>query len=76
MAYLKRFDNSRNTKIYLITCICTFLAGSLLWMVLGAFSHFAYPFGLVSEPVMMAVFSFFAFKRKELRTLWEGKFYD
>jgi hypothetical protein len=25
---------------------------------------------------MMLSFTMFAFKRKELRTLWEGKFYD
>jgi hypothetical protein len=25
---------------------------------------------------MIIAFTLFAFKRKELRTLWEGKFYD
>lgn len=76
ISYLRRFDQSRLTNIYLITSICTYFLGSILWWIADTFSYYPVPFDAFCEPVMMGAFSLFAFKRKELRTLWEGKFYD
>ena len=36
----------------------------------------SWPFGLIAEPANLALVAFFAWKRKEIRTLWTGKFYD
>lgn len=76
MSYMRRFDTSRNTNVYLITCIVLFLVGSLLWMFVSVVSPHSWPFGLIAEPSMLGLVAFFAWKRKEIRTLWEGKFYD
>ena len=76
MSYMRRFDTSRNTNVYLITCITLFFAGSILWMFVSIFSPHSWPFGLIAGPAILGLVSFFAWKRKEIRTLWEGKFYD
>ena len=64
MSYLRRFDSSRNTYIYLITCLVLFLAGSILWMFVSILSPHSWPFGLIAEPSILGLVSFFAWKRK------------
>jgi hypothetical protein len=76
VSYLRRFDQSRSTRIYLFTAIGTYFLGSVLWWLTSTFSYYPLPFDAFCEPIMMIAFTLFAFKRKELRTLWEGKFFD
>jgi hypothetical protein len=76
VSFLYRFDKSRNTHIYYISAIVSYFSGSVLWWVVNTLSYYPLPFDAFCEPVMMISLSLFAFKRKELRTLWEGKFYD
>lgn len=76
VSYLRRFDKSRNTNIYFMTSLITYFIGSIIWWVVDTFTYYPIPFDAFCEPVMMLSFTMFAFKRKELRTLWEGKFYD
>jgi hypothetical protein len=76
MSYMRRFDTSRNTKVYIITCVCVFILGSIVWLVISIFSKDSWPFGLIAEPAAIGLISFFAWKRKEIRTIWTGKFYD
>lgn len=76
MSYMRRFDSSRNTRVYIITCVCVFLFGSLVWLVISIVSKDSWPFGLIAEPAALSLISFFAWKRKEIRTIWTGKFYD
>ena len=64
MAYLRRFDSSRSTNVYLITSIICFFLGSLLWMLVTIVSPESWPFGLIAEPANLALVSFFAWKRK------------
>jgi hypothetical protein len=44
MSYLRRFDISRNTNIYLITSICAFILGSIIWMLISVGSVHSWPF--------------------------------
>lgn len=76
VSYLRRFDQSRNTKIYLVTCIISYFFGSVIWWVCDTFSFYPIPFDAICVPIMIISFTIFAFKRKELRTIWDGKFYD
>lgn len=76
MAYMRRFDSSRNTKVYIITCVSVFFVGSLIWMLISIASKDSWPYGLVAEPATLGFISFFAWKRKEIKTVWSGKFYD
>lgn len=76
VSYLRRFDQSRSTRIYLVTAVSTYFLGSLIWWVSDTFSYFPLPFDAFCQPIMIIAFTMFAFKRKELRTLWEGKFFD
>jgi hypothetical protein len=76
VSYLRRFDHSRSTRIYLITAVSTYFLGSLLWWLSDTFSYYPLPFDAFCQPIMIIAFTLFAFKRKELRTLWEGKFFD
>lgn len=76
MSYMRRFDTSRNTKVYIVTCVSVFALGSVIWMFISIASQDSWPFGLIAEPATLGFISFFAWKRKEIRTLWTGKFYD
>ena len=74
--YLKRFDSSRVTHIYFFISTLAYLVGCILWWIASTFSKYPLPFNAFCEPVMMLTFTAFSFKRKELRTLWEGTFFD
>lgn len=76
ISYLRRFDTSRNTNIYLITSGILFAMGSLTWMLSSVISSVPLPFGLIAEPAMIGLVCLFAYNRKEISTLWTGKFYD
>lgn len=76
VSYLRRFDQSRSTRIYLTTAVATYFLGSTVWWIASSFSYYSLPFDAFCEPIMIVAFTLFAFKRKELRTLWEGKFFD
>ena len=75
-SYLRRFDSSRSTNLYLITVTVTFIIGAIAWMFISVASPIEFPFGLVSEPCLLGLIVIFAYRRVELRVLWEGKFYD
>ena len=64
MSYMRRFDSSRNTNVYLITSVVLFLFGALMWMFVSIISPYSWPFGLIAEPLMISLVSFFAWKRK------------
>lgn len=76
MSYMRRFDTTRSTNVYIITCLCLFLAGSLLWMFMSIWTGEAWPYGLIAEPATLLLISFFAWKRKEIKIIWWGKFID
>ncbi len=76
VSYLRRFDRCRSTNIYLITTVITYFIGSILWNVINVFSNTPIPFDAIVEPIMISSFCLFARTRKELRTIWEGTFYD
>lgn len=59
-----------------MTCVSVFALGSVIWMFISIASQDSWPFGLIAEPATLGFISFFAWKRKEIRTLWTGKFYD
>jgi hypothetical protein len=44
VSYLRRFDQSRSTRIYLITAIATYFLGSVIWWIADAFSYYPLPF--------------------------------
>ena len=64
ISYLRRFDQSRNTNIYLVTSIIAYFLGSIIWWIVNAFSYYPIPYSAFCEPLMMITFSIFAFKRK------------
>lgn len=76
MSFLRRFDVSRNTNIYFITAVGVFIAGSTVWMFISIGSIHSWPFEIVTGPLMIILVTLFAYKRRELRTLWDGTFYD
>jgi len=76
VAYLHRFDKSRATNIYLISSIIAYFIGSVIWNIISAFSREPVPFDAVASPFVLLTLTFMAFNRKELRTIWDGTFYD
>jgi hypothetical protein len=76
LSYLRRFDSSRNTNVYLITSSILFFVGGIAWMFISIANPFTFPLGLVSEPCMFGLVCIFAYRRREIRVLWDGKFYD
>lgn len=76
VAYLHRFDKSRATNIYLISSVSAYFVGSVIYNIVNAFSRIPIPFDVVCSPFVFLTLSFMAFNRKELRTIWDGTFYD
>jgi hypothetical protein len=64
VSYLRRFDQSRSTRIYLVTAISTYFLGSVVWWIASTFSYYPLPFDAFCEPMMIIAFTLFAFKRK------------
>jgi hypothetical protein len=64
MSYVRRFDSSRNTNVYLITCTGLFVVGSFGWMFASIASPHSFPLGLVAEPAMIGLACIFAYKRR------------
>lgn len=73
---LLRFDDSRNTHVYLIISCIAFYIGSMAWMTMTIFNVHAWPFALFSETLLLLTVVLFATKRNEIRIIWNGKFYD
>jgi hypothetical protein len=76
VAYLHRFDMSRATNIYLISSVLAYFLGSVIWNLVSAVTRAPVPFDAVCPPFVLLTLSFMAYNRKELRTIWEGTFYD
>ena len=76
VSFLRRFDSSRNTTLYVILATITFFIGGIAWMFITIASPVSFPFGLVSEPCMIGLVCVFSYRRRELGVLWRGKFYD
>lgn len=53
-----------------------FFIGSVVWMVLSVVSPVKLPFGIIAEFAMILMVVVFAYNRKEIKILWNGKFYD
>lgn len=76
LSYLRRFDSSRNTRVYLVTATVLFLLGGIAWVFLNVPSAVTFPFGLISDPCMFGLVCVFAYQRREIRVIWSGEFYD
>lgn len=63
-SYLRRFDASRSTRLYLIIGTATFFIGAIAWMFISIASPVDFPFGLVSEPCMFGLICMFAYRRR------------
>ena len=76
LSYLRRFDVSRSTNIYLKVGLWSFYLGSATWMLVDMGIRHSLPFGVISEPVAIAVICLVSRKRNELKIIWNGIFYD
>lgn len=72
LSYLRRFDSSRNTRVYLVTSTVLFLFGGIAWVFVNIPSNVTFPFGLISEPCMFGLVCVFAYQRREIRVIWSG----
>ena len=63
-SYLRRFDASRSTRLYLIIGCVTFFIGGISWMFLSIASPVTLPFGFISEPCMFGLVCMFAYRRR------------
>jgi hypothetical protein len=53
-----------------------FFIGSVVWMIASVLSPVKLPFGIIAQTAMIAMIAVFANNRKEIKILWNGKFYD
>ena len=63
LSYLRRFDVSRSTNIYLKVGLWSFYLGSATWMAVDLGIRHSLPFGVISEPVAIAVICLVSRKR-------------
>jgi len=64
LSYLRRFDVTRNSNVYLITSTSLFFLGTIAWMFISIFNPFIFPLGLISEPCMFGLVCLFAYRRR------------
>lgn len=76
ISYLRRFDVSRSTWMYLFIGYISQYIGSISWMLIDLATVHTVPLGLISEPLMLIIVIMFAYRRNENRTLWTGHFHD
>ena len=76
LSYLRRFDLSRSTNIYLIIGLISFYFGSLMWMLIDMETIHSLPFAIITEPVTILIVCVQAFRRNEFKVIWRGVFYD
>lgn len=76
ISYLRRFDKSRGTLLYLVIGYGSFYFGAIAWMLIDMNIRHATPMGLVIYPAMCIIVYIFAIRRNEMKTLWSGFFYD
>lgn len=76
-AYLHRFDSSRATHLYLIIGMVTFSIGCVLWSIIISLNiDFMMTVASITEPCMFLLIAVFAYRRRELRVLWDGWIYN
>ena len=63
LSYMRRFDDSRNSHIYLIISSLTFFVASLIWMVVTIFNRHFWPLDTFTQPAVLLVVVLFAVKR-------------
>lgn len=76
ISYLRRFDVSRSTWVYLLIGYVSQYVGSFAWMLIDSSTVHTLPLGLICDPLMLIIVVIFAFRRNENRQLWLGLFHD
>lgn len=76
ISYLRSFDLSRGTWVYLLIGYASQYAGSLAWMLIDSSTVHTLPLGLIADPLMLVIVAIFAYRRNENRQLWLGLFHD
>lgn len=63
LSYMRRFDDSRGTHMYLIISCITFCVASLCWMVVTVFNFHSWPLDTFTQPALLLIVIVFAQKR-------------
>lgn len=63
ISYLRRFDKSRGTFLYLLIGYGSFYFGSILWMIIDMNTHHSLPMAIVSDPITTIIICIFAIRR-------------
>lgn len=53
-----------------------FFFGAMVWITITSLSEINFPFQSITEPALLILVTLFAYNRKEIKVLWNGKFYD
>lgn len=65
MSYVRRYDKSRNSRIYLILSLIIFFIGSLIWIFCIFLTEGnVLPFGIISDPLTFIAVCLLARQRK------------
>lgn len=76
IAYLRRYDYSRDSKLYFVFGNVLFVVSTFLWILIQSFTVHSLPFALITYPALFIPIIILAYKRDELMILMNGKFYD
>ena len=76
IAYLRRYDFSRDTKLYFIIGNLLFVISTIVWVTVCSLSVHSLPFALITYPSLFIPIIIIAYRRAELKTLMSGRFYD
>lgn len=63
ISYLRRFDLSRSTWVYLIIGYASQYLGSMVWLFIDSSTDHTLPLGLICDPLLLAIVIIFAYRR-------------
>jgi hypothetical protein len=77
LSYLRKYDENFHTGmggVYTIIGNISFIISTTIWILIEVLYPFSVPFSLITYPLTLGSIVLTAYKRNELKTLWNGTF--
>ena len=78
LSFLRKYDENFNTGwggVYTIVGNLSFILSTTIWILIEALYPFSIPFSLITYTLLFLSILLVSFRRNELKTLWDGRFY-
>ncbi len=63
ISFLKRFDQSRSTSMYILIGLISYYVGAFLWALVDRATVHSLPFAIILEPTTLLIIGFISHRR-------------